>query len=595
MQTSEKLLLLRNKLEILGLDACIIPSADPHLSEYLSDHWKVREWLSNFTGSAGTLVVTAEEAALWTDSRYYIQAEDELDEQSIILFKDGEPGVPGYPEWLCEVLMPGNKVCVNGSALSVNQVRTLTRKFRDAKIQLETGYAPAEEIWDIRPPIPEDTVFLHKDIWNGKTRAEKLEDVRAAMEKEGVTHFITAALDEIAWVLNLRGSDIPFNPVFHAYLIIEHDQAKLFINPHKLTASIAQKLTADEVKVYVYDRIFSHLKDISKDSYFYIDPNRTNSAIYNTISQKFQKKEGQSIIASLKTIKHSIEIENFRNTLKEDGIAMVHFLKWLEDNVSAGKVTEMSAASKLKAFRAERPDFYGESFATISAYEEHGAIVHYTADESSNSTLKPKGIYLLDSGGQYPGGTTDITRTIALGEVSDQAKVDFTLVLKGHIALAIAIFPQGTRGVHLDILARKPLLENGCNYGHGTGHGIGYFLNVHEGPQAIRPQDNGVEMKAGMITSNEPGLYRKNKYGIRTENLILCVEKMSTEFGCFLGFETITLCPIDISLLNTSLLTREETEWLNNYHKKVFESLASDLDTDHADWLKQKTAPIGSV
>lgn len=579
-------------MDAYGLDACIIPSGDPHLSEYPAQHWKVREWLSGFTGSAGTLVVTAEEAGLWTDSRYYLQAEEQLDAGCIQLFREGEPGVPDIATWLNEVLMPGNKVGVNGAILSTTRARELARQLRLGRIQLDTAVSPAEEIWDTRPLIPEDAVIIHDDDWNGLTRAEKLQNIRNVMAREEVAYYITGTLDEIAWALNLRGTDVPFNPVFHAFLIVTSDQARLFINPHKLTAQIARDLSADNVKVYMYDHFYRHLKELHEDVAILADPARINSAIFAALPARATKKENLSIITRLKAAKTAKEVQHFKETMVRDGMAMVRFLHWLETSVGKEKITEISAARKLKAFRAGQPGFAGESFAAISAYQQHGAIVHYNAAPETDLELKPNGLYLIDSGGQYPGGTTDITRTIALGAVSAQAKTDYTLVLKGHINLARAVFPTGTRGVQLDILARKPLWDNGLNYGHGTGHGIGYFLNVHEGPQSIRPQDNGIEMEAGMITSNEPGLYRNGEYGIRIENLILCVNHEETPFGRFLKFETLTLCPIDTSLIVPELITTEEVNWLNNYHQQVYELLAPGLDEVLQQWLKQKTIAI---
>lgn len=592
MQTSDKLLLLRNKMVELGIDACIIPSGDPHLSEYPSQHWKIREWLSAFTGSAGTLVVTSEEAGLWTDSRYFLQAEDELDTQSITLFKEGEKGVPQYTEWLCEVLMPGSRVAVNGATVSVSLLRKITRELRKEQIQIDSSVTVAEDVWEARPAIPDNTVIIHDDKWSGQSRAEKLDMLRREMKRDGVTHYITAALDEIAWLLNLRGTDVPYNPVFHAFLMVEFGTVKLFINPHKLTAQIARKLDGDDIRVSLYENFEAHLKEIPDDASVLLDPDRINSSIYASIPPKCTKREQTSYITSLKARKNDTEIANLKKTLINDGLAMVHFLKWLEDKVGEGKITEMSAAETLKNFRAAQPEFVGESFRTISGYAEHGAIVHYSVSNETNLKLKPEGLYLVDSGGQYKGGTTDITRTVALGKFPKQAKTDYTLVLKGHIALACAVFPQGTRGVHLDILAREALWRHGLNYGHGTGHGIGFFLNVHEGPQSIRPQDNGIEIEPGMVSSNEPGVYRRGEYGIRIENLILAKVKQESEFGTFMEFETLTLCPIDKTLIDKSLLTQQECEWFNNYHAGVYNALAPLLDEEHRNWLKEKTSAL---
>jgi Xaa-Pro aminopeptidase len=488
--------------------------------------------------------------------------------------------------------MPGNKVGVNGANLSITKMRELSRQLRTSRLQLETNFSPAEEIWDTRPQIPDDTVFSHTPEWAGLKRGEKIRKVRKAMRSEGISHYITATLDEIAWVLNIRGTDIPYNTVFHSNMIITQDQIRLFINPHKLTAQIARELTADDVKVYMYSDFYQHLEELPDDAQVLTDPARINSAIYAALPSKATKKESLSFITRIKASKTEAEISNIRKTMVMDGIAMVKFLKWLDGSIEKEQITEISAAQKLKAFRSEQPDFYCESFAAISAYESHGAVVHYNANKETNATLCAKGLYLIDSGGQYPGGTTDITRTLALGPVSDQVRMDYTLVLKGHIGLATAVFPKGTRGVHLDILARKALWNFGLNYGHGTGHGIGYFLNVHEGPQSIRPQDNGIELEPGMVTSNEPGIYRNGEYGIRIENLIHCTTAMETEFGSFLKFETLTLCPLDTTLIKKELLSDDEILWLNQYHQKVYELLSPLLDGDHADWLKEKTLPI---
>ena len=592
MQIQEKLFLLRDKMNLEGLDACIIPSADPHLSEYPAEHWKIRQWLSDFTGSAGTLVVTHNEAGLWTDSRYFLQAEQELNPDYIKIFKEAMPGVPDYIEWLNEILNPFSKVGFNGSLISVSQFRKMAKIFKNKKIKAVPNFIAAEEIWDARPPLPDNTVFEHEDPWNGRSRSDKLEEIRKIMNEKKVTHYIASSLDEVAWALNLRGNDVPYNPVFYSYLMIEPHCARFFINPHKLTAGIAKKLDADHVKVSLYENFLQHIKDISGDANVFFDPDKTNSLIYSTLSPKSYKYEDLSIITKLKAEKNKNEIQNLRTVLVNDGVAMVHFLKWLEDNVESGKISEISAAKKLKEFRKKQEGFIGESFASISAYNEHAAIIHYTANKATNSFLKPEGVYLIDSGGQYKGGTSDITRTIALGKFPKQAAIDYTLVLKGHIALACATFPKGTRGVHLDTLARTALWEHGLNYGHGTGHGIGYFLNVHEGPQNIRPQDNGIEFEAGMVTSNEPGMYREGKYGIRIENLILCKKKKNTEFGTFMNFETITLCPLDTKLIVTSLMTESEIEWLNNYHQLVVDSLSPFLDSKHKEWLNNQCKRI---
>lgn len=592
MLIPEKLQSLRARMLEEGIDACVVPYSDPHVSEYPAPHWKIRDWLSGFTGSAGLLVVGLDEAGLWTDSRYYLQAEEQLENTDIQLFKDGLPEVPSYTDWLCEILLPGSKVAFNGESMPLAQSRVLAKALKSQSIQIISNFDIAEEVWEGRPALPEDPVILHEDKWISAPRSEKLAMIRKEMRNKKVSHYLTGSLDDIAWALNLRGTDVAYNPVFHAFLMIEHDETKLFINPHKLTAQIAQKLAVDEISVSLYENIYQHLQGISQEKSIFFDPDRTTVGLFSAIPAKVTKVEGLSIITQLKAKKNEHEITNLKKTLVNDGVAMVEFIHWLENNVSKGDVTELSAAKQLKSFRAKQPHYVGESFSTISGYAEHGAIVHYSVDKESNALLKPEGLFLLDSGGQYLSGTTDITRTLPLGPVSEQAKKDYTLVLKGHIALAKAIFPYGSRGVHIDMLARKALWENGLNYGHGTGHGIGYYLNVHEGPQSIRPQDNGIQLEPGMITSNEPGVYREGEYGIRIENLILCKEKMKTEFGVFLEFETLTLCPMDKELVDVSLLTQEEIEWFDNYHQKVYNALEPKVRPELKEWLKEKTAPL---
>jgi Xaa-Pro aminopeptidase len=437
-----------------------------------------------------------------------------------------------------------------------------------------------------------DPILLHPQDLAGLSCREKIEMVRAQLRKTGATHYVVNTLDEIAWATNTRGSDIPFNPVYHAFMVIGPEQTDLFTYTQKLTAPTKEYFSAQGIEVHPYDNIYFFLTGLNSHDIVFLDPERTNFALTSALSRKVKIKEGAGIITLLKGVKNEVEIRHIRETMRLDGIAMVRFLKWLEESVPEGNVTELSATVRLKEFRAESDRFIGESFNTISGYGAHGAIVHYSVTPQSDSPLRSEGIYLLDSGGQYVTGTTDLTRTIALGPVPEQAKTDFTLVLKGHIALARVTFPKGTRGVHLDILARQFLWEHQLNYGHGTGHGVGYFLNVHEGPQSIRPQDNGVEIEPGMITSNEPGLYRRGQYGIRTENLVVTKEVSENEFGTFLAFETLTLCPIDRSLIKVELLSPSEKEWINQYHQKVYSQLKTALGNEEAEWLKAKTAAI---
>ncbi len=592
MSTSDNIFLLRSQMLSQGIDAVIIPGSDPHMSEYIAPHWKNRDFISGFTGSAGIVVIMREEAGLWTDSRYYIQAEEELEDSGIDLYKTGEPETPHYSDWIAERLNPGCTVSIDSLVFSTDDVKKLARKFKPYSLQLKTDLNLLDNIWQERPPIPEDNILLHETKYAGLSRTEKVGLIREEMKCIDASHYIISGLDEIAWVLNLRGSDVPYNPVFHSYLIISLDTIYLFIDTHKITADIGKQLSADGVSIHLYTDIFKWIKDMPNDSGVLIDTSIINARVYSTIPKEVIKIEKSSIIRKLKGIKNNTEKEGFRSAMVKDGVAMVKFIYWIEQEVSKGNITELSACRQLKKFRAENEGFMGESFGTISGFAHHGAVVHYSVSKESDIKLTPDNFYLVDSGGQYIEGTTDITRTIHLGEPTEQQKIDFTLVLKGNISLDTTYFPKGTRGVHLDVLARKALWSHGLNYGHGTGHGVGCFLNVHEGPQSIRPDDNGITLSEGMVTSNEPGLYRANEYGIRIENLLLTVPAMETEFGSFLKFETLTLCPIDLKCIKKELLTHEEIEWLNKYHQLVFDKISPFLNADLKDWLKQNTKAI---
>ncbi|SMO36853.1 Xaa-Pro aminopeptidase [Saccharicrinis carchari] len=592
MTTNEKLFLLRNKMLSMGIDAYIIPSSDPHMSEYTAGHWKSREYISGFSGSAGTVVILADEAGLWTDSRYYLQAENELAESGITLFKAAEPDTPDYADWIAERLNPGSTLAFDGEVFSIEDARKLSRKYKHYGIGINPSLNLLDDIWIDRPPIPDNSIFVHDKKYAGADRNEKIEDIRKKMRRQDASHYLITALDEIAWTLNLRGSDVSYNPVFHAYLIISLDGVYLFIDTFKITTDIGKELARDDISVHLYTDIFNWINDMPHESGLLYDPSTTNAKISAQIPSEVIRIEKASIVKDLKGVKNPTEQNGFKSAMLKDGVAMVKFLYWLQQNVPSGVVSELSAAKQLKKFRAENENYKGESFAPISSFGAHGAIVHYNVSKQNDIPLTSDNFYLIDSGGQYLEGTTDITRTIHLGRPSEKQREDFTLVLKGHIALASTCFPEGTRGVHLDTLARKPLWSKGLNYGHGTGHGVGCFLNVHEGPQDIRPRDNGVALKIGMITSNEPGLYRAGEYGIRIENLLLVSESHSTEFGDFFKFQTLTLCPIDLKAIESSLLTYEEKKWLNNYHRSVFEKLSPLLSTELKDWLKEQTKAI---
>ena len=592
MLTNERLFLLRNKMQSMGIDAYIIPSSDPHISEYTAAHWKSREFISGFSGSAGTVVILADEAGLWTDSRYYLQAEEELAGSGIELFRAAEPDTPDYADWIAQRLNPGSTLAFDGEIFSIEEARKLSRKYKHYGITINPSLTLLDDIWEGRPPIPDNSIFVHDIQYAGVGRKQKIEDIRKKMRKQDASHYIITALDEIAWTLNLRGNDVMYNPVFHAYLIISLDAVYLFIDTYKITTAIGRDLSQDDITVHLYTDIFNWIEDMPHESGLLFDPSSTNAKIFAKIPQQVIKIEKPSIVGALKSIKNPTEQNGFKVAMLKDGVAMVKFLYWLQQNVPNGQVSELSAAKQLKNFRAEDPNFIGESFNPISSFGAHGAIVHYSASKETDIPLSSDNFYLIDSGGQYLEGTTDITRTLHLGTPTEIQKVDFTLVLKGNISLGSASFPKGTRGVHLDILARKALWSRGLNYGHGTGHGVGCFLNVHEGPQSIRPKDNGVAFEKGMITSNEPGLYRFGEYGIRIENLLLTTDSHSTEFGEFLKFETLTLCPIDLKSIESSLLNHEDKQWLNSYHKMVFEELSPLLTPQLKDWLKEQTKAI---
>ena len=592
MTAADKLFSIRGQMAMMGLDAFIIQSTDPHISEYLAGHWKFREWVSGFTGSAGTVVILAEKAGLWTDSRYFIQAEKELEGSEIELFKSGMPGVPSYLQWLVSELPAGSVVGIDGQTIPVEEAEKLAKTLKESDLRLDSKVLLQDIVWDGRPKMPEEDVFELDIKYAGISRTDKIEAVRREMKNNDETHYIVCALDEIAWLLNLRGNDVEYNPVFYSYMVISMNNVNLFIDPHKITSDIGKKLDRDGVKIFLYDKFYEFVQTLPQLSTVLIDPQKVNSAVLNAIPATAKVNRRLSIITKLKSVKNSTETEGMKKCHVKDGVAMVKFLHWLDSNIGKTEITELSAAGKLQSFRKEQEGYLGDSFHTISAYGENAALPHYSADENNYAALEPKGLYLVDSGGQYFEGTTDITRTVALGPVTDEEKKDFTLVLKGHIALAQAKFPQGTHGAQLDILARMAMWDQGINYGHGTGHGVGHLLNVHEGPQSIRPQDNGIALEQGMITSNEPGIYKEGRHGIRTENLILTIPYKQTEFGTFYAFETITMCPIDINAIETGLMTDDEKKWLNSYHQTVYEVLKPFLNEEETEWLKNKTKAV---
>ncbi len=589
MTINERISALQAAMKSHKVDAYIIPSSDPHQSEYVADHWKSREWVSGFTGSAGTVVVTADHAGLWTDSRYFIQAEEQLKDSGMALHKLNIPHTPEHREWLRQNLPDGSTVGLDGKLFSVGKVRSLAKFFYDKKFVLNTGVDLIADIWKNRPPLPKENVFEHPVKYAGANRKSKLKAVRAKMD--GATHYLVSTLDDIAWLFNLRGADVECNPVFYAYALIGEKKAWLFIEKKKVAASLVKKLNNDGIIIKPYKSLENVLAKLPERSTILIDRGSTSNQVFNAIAKE-RIKDGANLIAPLKAIKNKTEIGHFKDVMVKDGVALVKLFRWLESTLEKRPVPETEVAEQLIEFRRAQGNYFGESFNAIVGYEGNGAIVHYRAAPGTCANIEKKGMLLLDCGGQYLDGTTDITRTIALGRSTAEQKRDFTLVLKGHIALATAKFPVGTTGVQLDTLARMHLWQHQLNYGHGTGHGVGFFNNVHEAPQGFSPVPHtpraNVTIKPGMLTSNEPGIYKAGKYGIRIENLVFCVEDGEGDFGKFLRFETITLFPIDLTLVAKSMLSKTEKAWLDAYQQEVFEKLSPRLDKGERAWLKGK-------
>lgn len=582
---------LRRFMEDKNIHAFIIPSTDSHLSEYPASHWASREWISGFTGSAGTVVVTRDKAGLWTDSRYFLQAANELNGTEIDLFKEGLPTTPSIEEWLTSELSEGDYVGIDGNVYAAKEAFSLTHKLNKKGLHIISDYDPFEVIWKDRPEIPKNPIFIMPEEYAGETTKKKIVRICDAVEKEGAQSLLVASLDTIAWIFNIRGNDVKCNPVAVSYAYVSRKETVLFIDPKKLTKETADYLKGEGVTIAEYEKVFDYVAKINSSS-ICLDGNKVTFRLYNTIPDGNRIIDMPSPADLMKSIKNETEIQGFNNAMERDGVALVRFLMWLEKAVPASGITEIMIPKKLVEYRSQQKNFVGESFDTISGYGPNGAIVHYHVTEESSLDVKPEGFLLVDSGAQYFDGTTDITRTIAVGPLTEQMKKDYTMVLKGHINIATAIYPQGTRGSQIDILARKALWDNGLNYLHGTGHGIGHFLNVHEGPQNIRMNENPTTLQIGMVTSNEPGLYRANQYGIRIENLVLTRHETTTEFGDFYSFKTLTLCPIDKTPIVKEMLTEKEIEWFNLYHKFVYDRLSPLLSEEEKAWLKEKTDEI---
>ena len=584
---------LRALLKKEEIEAFIIPSTDPHLSEYIAPHWQSREWISGFTGSAGTVVITSREAGLWTDSRFFLQAAQQLQGSSIDLYKEMLPETPSITDFLRTHLQSGETVGIDGQVFAADEAKRLEAELQESGISVRSINDPMTQIWAERPAMPEAPAFVYPLQYAGQSCKEKLVALRTEMERTGAETLLLSSLDEIAWTLNLRGNDVHCNPVVVSYLLIGQTDAHFFIQPGKVTEAVAAHLAEAGVMPHDFEEILPFLRTLRAGS-IWLNPAKTNYAARTAIAPACRVLEAGSPVALLKAVRNPQEIAGIHAAMQRDGVALVKFLKWLDEAVPTGRETEISIDRKLHEFRAAQPLYMGESFDTIAGYGEHGAIVHYEATPETDVTLQPKGFLLLDSGAQYLDGTTDITRTIALGELTEEEKTDYTLILKGHIDLAMAVFPEGTRGAQLDVLARMPIWQHRMNFLHGTGHGVGHFLNVHEGPQSIRMNENPVALRPGMVTSNEPGVYKAGSHGIRTENLVLTVPAGEGMFGNYLKFETLTLCPICKKGILPELLTADEIAWLDEYHRQVYEKLSPDLDKEEQEWLREACSELAT-
>ena len=583
---------LRANMQEKGLSAYVIFGTDPHMSEYLPERWQTRAFIAGFTGSAGMVVVGLDKAALWTDSRYFLQAEEQLAGTGIDLVKMRTPGHPEPDQWIKNNLQKGDVAGIDEWSVSISQFGTLQSSLAASGITLKETGDLLDEIWTDRPALPDSPVFEHELKYACTSRNEKIEVIGAELKKVGADMQIITALDDLAWTFNLRGSDVECNPVFMSYAIVSEKETTLFVNPQKISAELKTKLESEGIQIRGYEEITASLQQLPAHSRILIDCDRTNQAIRKNIPKQCLMIEGLSIPCRLKAIKSQGEINHIRQAMRKDGVALVEFLYWIENNLGKIPVTEYTVAEKLNELRAKQAGFKGISFYPIVGYKEHGAIVHFHVAEDNALPVEKDGFLLFDSGGQYLDGTTDTTRTIALGELTARQKSDFTITLKGMISLTNAKFPVNTRGYHLDILARKDMWQHGMNYGHGTGHGVGYFMNVHEGPMSIRQEFNDRVIEAGMVLSNEPAFYRLGEYGLRTENMMVCVKDETTEYGDFLRFDTLTLCPIDDKAIEKSLLNPEEIEWLNNYHQWVYDELAPLVNDELKGFLKEQTKAI---
>ena len=588
---------IRDLMKEKNIYAYIVPSSDYHQSEYVGDYFKSREFMSGFTGSSGTLIISMDEAGLWTDGRYFIQAEQELKDSGIKLFKMGEEGVPTIEEYLLEKLPKNSTLGFDGRVMSVKEGQSLANKLAFKGINIEYKYDLVNDIWEDRCSLPTEKAFLLGTEYSGESFSDKLSRIRAVMKEKKATTHILASLDDIAWLFNIRGRDVKSNPVVLSYAVISIDSVYLFIDKNKIGEDIRAELSKENVQIKGYEEVYEFIKNIDENEVVLIDTSKVNYAIYNNIPSNVQKIEERNPSILFKSIKNEIELKNIRNSHIKDGVAFTKFMYWLKNNIGKIEITEISATQKLEEFRREQDKFIEPSFSTIAAYKDHAAMMHYSATEESNYKLEPRDLFLVDSGGQYFDGTTDITRTIALGPIPENVRKDFTNVVRGMIRLSKAKFLYGCRGYNLDILARGPLWEEGVDYKCGTGHGIGFVLNVHEGPNGFRWKvrediDDTCILEEGMVTTNEPGVYVENSHGIRIENEIVVRKAEKNEYGQFMDFEVITFAPIDLDAIDESLILKDEKVYLNNYHKQVYDKISLYLNEEEKQWLKTYTREI---
>lgn len=588
MNTDKKIEILRELMKENNIDALIIADMDPHQSEFVAQYWKTRQWLTGFSGSFGTAVITYEHAGLWTDFRYYVQASQQIANTQFKLYKAGKQKVPSVIDWLVDKLNYRSVIGIDGKIFSISQVKKYEKKLKSKNIFLNTKIDFIYKLWTTRECLPISKAFDLPIKYAGTSRKANFVKIRKAMKKLGANFHLMTSLDDIAWTLNLRGKDIHTNPVNICFLLISLKKVFLFINKEKIGKQLEKTLAKDGTKLFEYNEIYSFLSKIKTT--ILLDPEKTSFALYKSINQTSKIINKKSPAVCFKAIKNSIQIKHIRQTAIKDGVALISFLYWLENQNK--QITEIKAAKKICKLRKKQDLFFDNSFDPIVAYKEHSAICHYSVTKKTNSIIKDKGIFLIDSGGHYFTGTTDITRTICMGEPSKQQKTDYTLILKGHINLALALFPYGTKGFQIDTLARQYLWKKGIDFGHGTGHGVGFFLSVHEGPASISPRLIDVLLDRGMVLTNEPGIYRENNYGIRLENMVLVKNAFENEFGRFLKFETLTYCHFEKDLIDKFMLSLEQINWLNDYHSMVKKKLFPYLDKDKKAWLRQKTMPL---